>query len=138
MTGTRTRHLLAVLVGLHGLAHLASTSDLLSRVGDDRAAGFLAGAWTVANPAVLAPAAVAAALVAFAYLATAAALWTARPGWPGVLRTVTLASMVVVVLSLWASVVGLLIDAALLALASRPHLVGRTQPAGTVSTTVGR
>ena len=138
MTATRTRHLLALFLVLHGLAHLASTSDLLSRVADDRAAGFLGGAWTVADPAVLGAAAVAAGLVAFAYLGMAAALWTASPGWPRLLRTVTLASMVVVVLSLWASVVGLLIDAAMLALASRPHLVCRTQRAGPVTTTAGR
>ncbi len=119
------RRLLAVAVALHGIAHLASTSDLLSRMGDRRSATFLGGAWAVEDPAVLGVLAGAAAVVAAAYLATAAALWRADPGWPRLLTAVTLASVVVVVWSLWASIVGLLINVALLVVAARAALVDR-------------
>jgi hypothetical protein len=93
-------------------------------MGDRRSATFLGGAWAVEDPAVLGVLAGAAA-VAAAYVATAVALWRADPGWPRLLTAVTLASLVVVVWSLWASIVGLLINVALLVVAARAALVDR-------------
>ncbi len=123
MTATRSRRAVAAFVTLHGLAHLASTGDLLTRVAEHRSAEFLGGTWTVSDPAALRLLAVAAALLAAAYVGAAVAIWAARPAWPRLLMAVTLVSVGVVVFSLWASVVGLLVNAVLIALATRPRLV---------------
>jgi hypothetical protein len=64
-------------------------------------------------------------MVAFAYLGAAWTIWTARATWASMLRTVTLASLAVVVLTLPASAVGVVIDLALLALTARPQLADR-------------
>src|SRR3954471_4152750 len=90
------RRLFAVFVGLHGLAHLAGAGDLLNRARDDRAAHLLADTLTVSDPATVSALGVVVALVAFGYLGTAVAIWQLHPGWPVLLRTVTLASLVVV------------------------------------------
>ena len=113
------RRLFAVFVGLHGLAHLAGAGDLLDRARDGRSAGLLGGALTASAPATVSAIGVAAALVAFGYVGTAVAIWQLDPRWPKLLRTVTIASLVVVVLTLWASLAGVFIDAALLVVASR-------------------
>jgi hypothetical protein len=118
------RRLLALFVALHGLGHLAGAGDLLDRARDDRPAHLLGGVVTASAPATVSAVGVAAALVAFGYLGTAVAIWQLDPRWPKLLRTVTIASLVVVVLTLWTSVAGLFIDAALLVVAAR---AGRTE-----------
>jgi hypothetical protein len=127
------RRLFALFVALHGLAHLAGAGDLLNRARDGRSAELLGGAFTASDPATLSAVGVAAALVAFGYLGTGVAIWTLEPRWPKLLRTVTIASLVVVVLTLWTSVAGLFIDAALLVVAARAgrsEAMGGRDPAG--------
>ena len=76
MSSAFARAALASFVALHGIAHLAGTTDLSSRAADGRAADQL----------------------------------TRALGWT------TLASLGLVIVALWASVIGLVIDLALLAL----------------------
>lgn len=52
-----------------------------------------------------------------AYVATATAVWAATRRWPWMLAAVTLASLALVLVSLWAAVIGLVIDVGLLAVA---------------------
>ena len=113
------RRLFALFVGLHGLGHLAGAGDLLNRARDGRSAELLAGAVTASAPATVSAVGVAAALVAFGFLGTGVAIWKLDPRWPKLLRTVTIASLVVVVLTLWTSGAGLFIDAGLLVVAAR-------------------
>lgn len=49
-----------------------------------------------------------------------------RPEWPRVLAGVSAVSLLVVLVALWASVVGVVIDVALLALAVRAGALSRT------------
>ncbi len=57
--------------------------------------------------------------MALAFLATAAVIWAGRAGWPRLLWWVSLASLAFVVIALWASVIGVLVNLALLAVAWR-------------------
>ena len=117
------RRALAVFVGAHGLAHLAGTSDVFSRAAHGRSVSYLAGNWTVSNPTTLRAVGVLWGVMALAFLITAAFIWAGRPPWPRLLWWVSLASLMVVLIALWASIVGVFIDIALLAIAWRARLV---------------
>jgi len=112
------RGLLAIVAGSHGIAHLAGTSDLFARAADGRSAELLGGAWTASDPTLLRAYGIAWAIVAVAYLAVAYAIWVQARRWPWMLAAVTLASLALVVVALWAAVAGLVIDAGLLAVAA--------------------
>jgi hypothetical protein len=111
------RRAFAVFVAAHGLAHLAGTSDVFSRTADGRSVSYLAGHWTLSNPTTLRALGVLWAVMTLAFLVTAAFIWAGRPAWPRLLWWVSLASLLVVLIALWASVVGVVIDIALLAIA---------------------
>jgi hypothetical protein len=111
------RRALAILVAAHGLAHLAGTGDAFSRAADGRSAHYLAGDWTVSDPTTFRALGVLWAAMAAAFLATAACIWAGRSLWPRLLWWVSLASLLLVLVALWASVVGVFVDVALLAIA---------------------
>jgi hypothetical protein len=108
---------LPVLLGLHGVAHLAGTGDSFTKAADGDSVDYLAGAWTLSDPALLRAVGVVWALVGAGFVFAAAITWMRRPGWPRVLAAVSALSLVVVVIALWSSVVGVVIDVALLAVA---------------------
>ena len=114
---------LAAFLGLHGIAHLAGTSDSFSKAADGGSVDYLAGAWTLSDPALLRAVGVVWALVGAAFVFAAAVTWMRRPQWPRVLAAVSVVSLVVVVIALWSSMVGVVIDVALLALAVRAGAV---------------
>ena len=109
--------LVAVLVGLHGVAHFAGASDSFTKAADLESVDYLAGAWAVSDPALLRALGVVWALVGAAFVFAAAVTWMRRPEWPRVLAGVSVVSLVVVVIALWSSAIGVVIDVALLALA---------------------
>jgi hypothetical protein len=113
------RRVLAVLLAAHGAAHLAGTADALSRASEGRSADYLAGGWTVSDPATLRAFGVAWALLAVAFVGAAVVTWAGRRAWPRAVWSVALASLALVLVALWSSVVGVVIDLALLALAWR-------------------
>jgi hypothetical protein len=117
--GPRVRRLLAVLVALHGVAHLAGTADSFSKAADGGAVDYLAGAWTVADPTLLRVFGVIWAVLAAAFMATAVMIWLGRRAWPRALAAVSTGSLILVGIALWASVIGLVVNAALLAVAVR-------------------
>ncbi|HEX6026739.1 MAG TPA: hypothetical protein VFZ00_32380 [Solirubrobacter sp.] len=112
MSSAFARSALASLVALHGVAHLAGTTDLFSRAGDGRAAELLTGA--TADPLTLRTLGVAWAAVAVAYAFVAAVMWMGARTWSHALGWTTLASLLLVVISLWATVIGLIVDVTLL------------------------
>ena len=112
------RGLLAIAVGLHGIAHFAGTNDLFARAADGKSAELLGGAWTASDPTFLRAYGIAWAIVAVAYLAVAFAIWVQARRWPAMLAAVTLASLALVVVALWTSVAGLVIDVGLLVVAA--------------------
>ena len=118
--------LLAVFLGLHGVAHFAGTGDSFTAAADGESVDYLGGAWTLTDPTLLRAMGVAWALVGAAFLLAAAIAWMRRPEWPRVLAGVSAVSLLVVLVALWASVVGVVIDVALLALAVRAGALSRT------------
>ena len=109
----------AVLLGWHGVAHLAGTSDSFTKAADGESVDYLAGAWTLSDPTLLRAVGVVWALVGAAFVVAAAISGMRRPAWPRVLAAASALSLVVVVIALWSSVVGVVIDVALLAVAVR-------------------
>ena len=116
----------AVFLGLHGVAHLAGTSDSFTSAADGESVDYLAGAWTLSDPTLLRAVGVVWALVATTFLFAAAITWMCRPEWSRVLAAVSTLSLVLVVIALWSSVVGVVIDLALLAVAVRAVSLPRT------------
>jgi hypothetical protein len=108
----------AVFLGLHGVAHLAGTSDSFTKAADGDSVDYVAGAWVLSDPTLLRAVGVVWALVGAVFVFAAAITWMRRPEWPRVLAAVSALSLVVVVIALWASVVGVVIDVALLAVAA--------------------
>ncbi len=111
------RRVLAAFLALHGLAHLAGTGDVVGEASDGGSVEYLAGAWTVSDPTVLRMFGVVWALLAAAFLVAAAVTWTGRSGWPRVLALVASASLALVLVALWSSVIGVAVDLALLVVA---------------------
>ena len=118
----------AVLLGLHGVAHLAGTSDSFTKAADGESVDYLAGAWTLSDPTVLRAIGIVWALVGAGFVFAAAITWMRRPEWPRVLAVVSAISLVVVVIALWSSVVGVVIDVALLIVAVRAGSLTRAGP----------
>jgi hypothetical protein len=116
----------AMFLALHGVAHLAGTSDSFTKAADGKSVDYLAGAWTLSDPTLLRVVGVVWALVGAAFVFAAAVMWMRRPEWPRVLAEVSALSLIVVVIALWSSVVGVVIDVALLAVAIR---AGAPRPA---------
>ena len=110
---------LGVFLALHGLVHLVGTSASFDQAADGDSAGYLAGAWNLSDPTLLRLAGLVWALVAVAFLYAGAITWLRRPEWPRVLAIVSVVSLALCVLALWAAVVGVVIDVALLAVAAR-------------------
>ena len=117
---------LAMFVGLHGVAHFAGTGDSFTAAADGESVDYLGGAWTLTDPPVLRAMGIVWALVGAAFLLAAAIAWMRRPEWPRVLAGVAAVSLLVVLVALWASVVGVVIDVALLALAVRAGALSRS------------
>lgn len=111
----RTHRFVAVLLALHGVAHLVGTQDAL-RAAEGATVPYLFGAWHLAGAAsyVVAAAWTAAAL-GFAWAAFAT--WEERPGWTRTLVVVTAGSLALSLLALPQAVVGVTIDLVLLTLA---------------------
>jgi hypothetical protein len=117
---------LAVFLGLHGVAHFAGTGDSFAAAADGESVDYLGGAWTPSDPTVLRAMGVVWALVGAAFVLAAAIAWLRRPEWPRVLAGVAAVSLLVVLVALWASVVGVVIDVALLTLAVCAGALSRT------------
>ncbi len=129
LSSAARRRVLAAFVALHGVAHLAGTSEVLARASDGGSVEVLAGAGELSDAALLRVFGVLWALLAVGFVVTAAAVWTGRPGWPRLLVLAACASLGLVLVALWSSVVGVVIDVALLAVASRARALHRAGPA---------
>lgn len=111
------RRTLAVFVAAHGLAHLVGTERAFARAADGGSLDYLGGNWTLSDPTTLRAFGVLWAAIAVAFLATGAVIWVGRARWPVLLWWVSVASLVLVLVALWASVIGLVVDIALLVVA---------------------
>jgi len=89
----------------------------LDAIRDGTTVPYLGGWWMVSNPATLLALAVLWALAALGYAAVAGAMWFGLPWRRAALIGVTIGSLVLSVAGLWASVIGVAIDIALLPVA---------------------
>jgi hypothetical protein len=112
---------LAVFVAAHGVAHFVGTSRAFARASDGGSLDYLGGSWTISDPNALRVLGILWALAGAGTILAALFLWTRSPHWPLVLGVASSASLALVVLALWASVIGLPIDVALLAGAVTAH-----------------
>lgn len=97
---------LAIFVALHGIAHMAGTSDSFATAADGESVDYLAGAWNIADATLVRVLGVVWALLGAAFVVAA-------------LGAVALVSLAVVVVAVWSSTVGVAIDVALLVVAVR-------------------
>jgi hypothetical protein len=134
----RTR-LLAVFLALHGLAHFAGTSRSLQLVDQGKAADYLGGFWVISDPAALRILAAAWAAVGIAFFVVAAIVWRHPAGVRLPLATVAALSLTLCVAALWASIVGVVINAALLVLAmAAPRAIRADEPPWSANAQGGR
>lgn len=111
------RRLLAVFLALHGFAHFAGTSGSLQLIDQGKATDYLGGSWTVSDPTTLRTLAAAWAAMGIAFVVVAAMVWRHPAGVRLPLAAVAALSLTLSVAALWASIVGVVINAFILILA---------------------
>ncbi len=111
----------AVAVGvflvLHGVAHFVGLRSNISRISDGKAADLLGGAWRVSNSVGLGLLAAAWAVTGVAVMVCGVLVLRRAPSARTALLGTAAASLVLSILCLWASVVGAVINLALIAAA---------------------
>lgn len=107
----------ALFLVLHGLAHTVGTSAFLKDADEGRTVEHLGGLWSVSSPTLLRALGVAWALAALGYFVVAAAYWIGASRRRTLLVAVTIPSLVLSVIAVWASVIGVVIDVLLLTVA---------------------
>lgn len=108
---------LAVFLVLHGIAHFVGVSGNIGSITDNDRVDLVGGAFTTSNDLVFGVLAVAWALLGLGFLAVAVLVWRGTPSAGRALVAVSVASLCVGVMNLWEGVVGLPINAALIAIA---------------------
>lgn len=116
--------LLAAFLIVHGFAHLAGTSTGLRLAGHQEGTEYLVGTWHVGG-AALVTLAVAWALTGAAFAVVALLVWRQATQARPALIAVAAASLILSTLALWTSVIGAVIDLALIAAVTlTPHALG--------------
>ena len=105
---------IAVFAGLHGIAHLAGTSDSFAKAAEGGSVEYLGGGWTISDPVLLRILGVAWAVLGALFVAAAVVTWLGQPRWPRMLAAASAASLVLVSVALWSSVIGVAVDLLLL------------------------
>lgn len=108
------RHLVAVFLGLHGVAHLVGLQGALQAVEDGEPLPYLMGTWEVGSSSALYALAVAWGVGAVAMVVAAVWLWALRPGWWATLVAMAALSLALSVLALWMAWIGVVINVGLL------------------------
>lgn len=114
-----TTCLLAGFLALQGLAHLAGASAAFKAASDGAQLEYLGGAWAVSDPATLRLFAVVWVLLAIGFVVVGYLTWVRRPNWPRALVAVASLSAALLVVGLWSSAIGLVIDLVLIAVGIR-------------------
>lgn len=111
------RRALGALVIVHGVAHLAGAADAFARAGDGRAAEYLGGLATIADPAALRGLGAMWAMAGLLVAAAGVVVLRGAPSWPAVLAAAAGGSLMLCVAALWAAAIGVVVNAVLLAIA---------------------
>ena len=122
--GSGGRRLLAALLVLHGFAHLVGTADAIRAVQDDGLLEYAFGRWELTSTPALVAAGFVWTLIAAAFAVAAVATWKHTPRWVGGLGAVAATSFVLCLVALPETFIGLIVNGALLAAATK---VARTQ-----------
>lgn len=115
--GTPWQRLGAGMLAVHGIAHLVGTTDAFRAINDNTSLSYLFGRWEITNTLVLGTAATLWAIVATGFAIGVIAVW-----FDATWRRTTVGGTVVVstalcVIALPQTFIGLIVDAALLAVA---------------------
>jgi hypothetical protein len=106
-----------VFLGVHGLAHLVGTETSFRFADEGGTAHYLGGLWSISDPTVLRVVGVVWVLPAAAFLLAAWGFWIGAPWRRSALVAAAALSTVVCAVALWAAIIGLVIDVALLSFA---------------------
>jgi hypothetical protein len=109
---------LGALVALHGAAHYAGTEASFATAADGGSVDYLAGVWTISDPTLLRVFGVVWALLGLAFIFAAVITWQRRPEWARVVALVAMLSLAVAVIALWSSIIGVVVNVALIAVAA--------------------
>jgi hypothetical protein len=121
------RRALAVFVAAHGIAHLVGTTHAFTQAADGRSLDWLAGNWTISDATTLRALGVIWALLALAFVVTAVFIWAGRAEWPVLLWWASLFSLLLVLVALWASIIGVFVNLGLLAVAWRAGTISHVR-----------
>lgn len=111
----------AILI-VHGVAHMAGAGQAFDAFRDAGSLDYLGGAWAIRSSGLVVLFGVAWALVGLWMVTVGVSLWWHRAGWHRALVGVVVASTLLTLVGLWASWVGVVINAALATLAARRDL----------------
>jgi predicted CoA-binding protein len=109
----------ATLLALHGVAQFVGTTATLRMIDDGRPANLLDGLWVVSSAGWLRLIAAGWAALGVATLAAAALVWIRSRHARTVVAAAALASLVFSIVGLWAALIGVMLNAGLLAIARR-------------------
>jgi hypothetical protein len=119
------RPLFAVVLAMHGVAHFVGTTGNVSSISNRETVNLLGGAFATSNLVVFAVLALLWAIVGAGFIGVAVLVWRQAPTARHALIAVSLASLAIGVVTLWAGTVGVVINVALLVIALlRPDVVG--------------
>ncbi len=123
--------LLAVFLVMHGIAHFVGVTGTIGSIREGGTQELAAGAWSAGNDALLALLAVLWAVAGAGFVVTAALVWLNRSVARAALLWVASFSLALSALTLWAAVVGVVINVVLIvAVWLFPSLVGAARSAG--------
>jgi len=123
------RRALAVFMVMHGVAHFVGLQASLQAIDQHRGVDYAAGLWTITDPTTLRVFAVLWGLAGAAWFVIAPVVWLGNRHARAALIAVTVATLVLAVAALSASVIGVVIDIVILAVASfEPHWIGLGEP----------
>ncbi|MGH8835096.1 MAG: hypothetical protein ACRDWG_08905 [Actinomycetes bacterium] len=120
---------LAVVLVLHGVAHFAGSTDLSAEADARQDVYYLGGLWTISDPSVLRVVGVLWAVVGALVVLSAGAVLLRHRYARQTVVVAALLSLALSVVGLWAAIVGVGVNLALLALvAFAPQRVGLRTP----------
>jgi hypothetical protein len=119
---------LGAFVALHGAAHFAGTEDSFSKAADGGSVNYLADIWTISDPTLLRVFGVVWALLGLALILAGVITWQRRPEWARVLALVAVLSLSVVGIALWSSIIGVVVNVAIIGVATVGGAFSRKQP----------
>lgn len=113
--GSALRRILAVVLVVHGIAHLVGTTDAVTAVNENASVSYVLGQWDIGGTGLLVGLATLWAVVAVGFAAAGVTTWVDAPFWPRALATISAVSLVLCLVALPQAAIGVVINIVLLA-----------------------